>query len=199
MIELINDKNKHTVKNRISSVTFTYPVTNSFHFGNYERQDILHNLKITLKNADKKMSHKTYVRGSMTDWQCFKHDKNFSQFFTETMNKLQPVFFPQFQLSTDLKVFDAWGNVLKKGEHVEAHTHQCWHGILYLTEGTSLEFPEIQMKFTPKPGDWILSPPGILHGVRAVEDEKERMNIVFNFHMGDGFRDVNTRYGTLED
>ena len=56
MIERINDKNKYVSKNRVSSMTFTYPVTNCLYFGNYERKDILHNLKITLKSADKKMS-----------------------------------------------------------------------------------------------------------------------------------------------
>lgn len=197
MIEL-EDSDPYVSKNRVSSMTFTYPKTTTLFYGNYERKEIIHNLKYKLKSADKNMSHKTYVRGSMTDWECFKHDKDFSLFFTETMNKIKPFLFQKFKLESDLNVFDVWGNILKKGEMVEAHTHSAWHGILYLTEGNPLVFPEMRVNFTPKPGDWIISPPEIPHGVRQVETEQERMNIVFNFHIGDGFREVNNRHGTLD-
>ena len=194
MIEL-NNNNKFISDNRLSSMSFTIPRTVTLWYGNYTRKDVLHNLTIALKNADKEMSHKTYVRGGMTGWQSFVHNKDFSMFFTETMNKISPVVFPTFKLSTDLHVQDAWGNILKKGELVEAHTHDTYHGILYLTKGNPLIFPELEMSFNPNPGDWIISPPEVLHGVNAVEEEKEeRMNIVFNFKLNSNFRDVNSRY-----
>lgn len=194
MIELTNN-NKFISDNRLSTMTFTIPRTVNLWYGNYTKKSVLHNLTLALKNADKEMSHKTYVRGGMTGWQSFMHNKDFSMFFTEIMDKLSPVVFPKYKLSTDLHVQDVWGNILKKGEFVEAHTHDTYHGILYLTKGNPLIFPELEMNFIPNPGDWIISPPEVLHGVNAVEEEnQERMNIVFNFKVRDEFRDVNSKY-----
>jgi len=198
VIELTNN-NKFITDNRLSTMSFTVPKTITLWYGNYARKDILHNLTLALKRADKEMSHKTYVRGGMTSWQCFKHNRDFSVFFTEIINKIAPVVFSKFKLSTDLDVQDAWGNVLKKGELVEPHTHDTYHGILYLTKGNPLIFPELEMNFTPNPGDWIIAPPEVVHGVNPVKEEQERMNIVFNFRVKDQFRDVNSRYEPKTD
>ena len=43
---------------------------------------------------------------------------------------------------------NAWGNELKKGDYVVQHIHDCYHCILYLTEGEPLILPELNMKIT---------------------------------------------------
>jgi hypothetical protein len=191
MIELTQN-NKFISEKTISSFSITYPRTVTLIHGNYSKQHILHNLKIKIKNnLSKKTSNFTYVRGGMTDWEFFIHDIDFSKFFTEIIDKHRHILAPDLLLDKELKVIDAWGNCLNKGDHVALHTHNSHHGILYLTEGTPLIFPELEMKFTPKPGDWILAPPGLFHGTDPIESEKERINVVFNFNFHDQFRRIN--------
>jgi hypothetical protein len=191
MIEFTN-KNKFINNTRLTSFSITYPRTVTFFTGNYPRLDILHNLRLKIKNnLSKETTNKTYVRGGMTDWAFFIHDKDFSIFFTDIMNHYKPILACDFILKKDLNLIDAWGNLLKKGEHVQVHKHNHFHGVLYLTEGIPLIFPEMEMVFDPKPGDWIISPPEILHGTDAVESDEERINVVFNFELNDNFRSVN--------
>jgi len=193
VIELTSNNN-FIRESRLSTMSFTVPKTYTLFYGNYHRKDIIHNLIIYLKNADKEMSNKTYVRGEMTGWNCFKSNKNFSIFFSHIMNQAKIILFPQADLNKELVVQDAWGNILKKGNHVEPHTHSTYHGILYLTKGNPLIFPELEMKFTPDVGDFIVSPPELLHGVDPVIDDLERMSLVFNFTVSDNFKSINEKF-----
>lgn len=191
MIEFTNN-NKFINNTRLTTFAVTYPRSVTFYTGNYPRLDILHNLKLKIKNnLSKETTNKTYVRGGMTDWDLFIHDKDFSIFFTDIIDHYKYIMAPDMILSKELRVVEAWGNLLKKGDRVHPHTHTTMHGILYLTEGTPLIFPELEMVFNPKPGDWIISPPHIFHGTEAVDSEEERINVVFNFSLEDNFRRIN--------
>jgi hypothetical protein len=193
MISLTNN-NKFITESRLSSMTFTVPKTYIFFYGNFYRKDIIHNLIISLKSATKEMSNKTYVRGEMTGWYSFKGNRDFSVFFSHVMNQAKIALFPKADLTKELKLEEAWGNILKKGDSVEPHVHHTHHGILYLTKGNPLIFPEIEMTFTPDVGDFILTPPQVLHGVDPITDDLERMCVVFNYTVNDGFKSVNEKF-----
>lgn len=195
-----NNNNKFINDRRVSTIGVTYPRSVRFFTGVYDNKIVMHNLKLKIKqNISDQTSNLTYVRGDMTDWYLFKHDRDFSKFFTEVMDIIQPVLAPDLSLSKELICNEAWGNLLKKGDIVADHIHQSYHGILYLTEGTPLKFPELDMTFTPKPGDWIISEPQIYHGTDEITDDKERINVVFNFDLNTKFRHVNAEYDNVEN
>ena len=62
------------------------------------------------------------------------------------------------------------------------HTHPCIHGILYLTEGCDLILPELNIKISPKPGDYYIFPPEISHGFNEHTEEKNRYSLIFNLY-----------------
>ena len=63
---------------------------------------------------------------------------------------------------------------------MQLHEHTATHGILYLTEGTPLIVPELNIEIDPRPGDYYIFPPCIQHYVSPQEEENYRYNIVFN-------------------
>lgn len=194
MIKLRND-NQFINRTRITSFTATYPVTNTVYFGNYGHQGVLHNLKLKVKqNIKEEFSHKTYVRGGKTAWDCFLHDIDFSKFITDTFDLIKPAYCPNFKYDTDLNIVEAWGNVLKKGEFVAPHVHGSKQGILYLTKGNPLILSESNIEINPEPGDFILAPANVYHYVEEVQTEEERINIVFNYSLYDEFRSVNEQF-----
>jgi quercetin dioxygenase-like cupin family protein len=77
-------------------------------------------------------------------------------------------------------VQSAWGNEIKKGDKLKYHTHPCIHGILYLTKGCDLIFPELNIKITPEPGDYYIFPPEVLHGFDTSTLENSRYSLIFN-------------------
>jgi hypothetical protein len=191
----LTSKNKFICQNRLTTFNVTYPRNVRFYLGNYDKQNILHNLKYKIKNSiSEETSHRTYVRGEMTNWESFLYDKDFSVFFTEIMNQYKHIIAPNSIFGNELKVIEVWGTILKKGDHIALHQHNTLHGILYLTEGTPLIFPELEIEIKPKPGDWIISDPFLFHGTEIVETNDERINIVFNFQFNDNFRKVNEKF-----
>ena len=70
----------------------------------------------------------------------------------------------------------------KKSEYVRNHSHPCYHGILYLTEGEPLILPELNIEIIPEPGNYYFFPPHIFHYVNESTYEKYRYNIIMNIH-----------------
>jgi len=157
MISLINKNNK--LDENKNSINVTYPRSVNILFGNYPYPEIVHNFILDIKsNLDTDMENYTNVRGGMTNWNYFleKHE-----------------------------VTNAWGNEIKPGDSLHYHTHPCRHGILYLTEGCDLELPELNIKITPKPGDYYIFPPEILHGFQSYGGKDNRYSLIFNIEQGD--------------
>jgi len=75
---------------------------------------------------------------------------------------------------------EAWGNELKKGHSVQIHDHFDYHGILYLTKGSPLIVPELNLTILPEPGDYYFFPPNIKHYVPEVQTDETRYSVVFN-------------------
>ena len=179
MISLISNNKLDENKN---SFTVTYPRTVNIIFGNYDYPDIINNLIIDIKNnLDPKMQNFTNVKGGMTSWTHFNNNKMFKDFIIHLINKYQVTHSNLFQYFLEKKTIEsAWGNEIKKGDSLKYHTHTCWHGILYLTQGCDLNLPELNLKITPQPGDYYIFPPEILHGFDQYLGEKNRYSLIFN-------------------
>ena len=183
------DKNSKIVECR-TSLNVTYPRTVNIIFGHFPYPEIIHDYIIDIKNNLKKSMHGyTNVKGGMTDWKHFVNNNNFQKFLSFLINKHQtthPEIFEYFYEKNF--VADAWGNEMKKGDSLTPHNHPCYHGILYLTEGCDLILPELNLKITPKPGDYYLFPTCILHGFDDIEDDMTRYSLIFNIKEQDQFK-----------
>jgi len=180
MINLINKHNK--LNEEKNSINITYPRTVNIIFGNYPYPDVIHNLMIMVKsNLDPKMKNYTNVKGGMTDWSYFLDKTDFINFITFLINKYQTTHNDIFRHFLQRRtVQSAWGNEIKKGDKLKYHTHPCIHGILYLTKGCDLIFPELNIKITPEPGDYYIFPPEVLHGFDTSTLENNRYSLIFN-------------------
>jgi quercetin dioxygenase-like cupin family protein len=180
MINLINKNNP--LNEEKNSISITYPRTINIIFGNYPYPDLIHNLMVMVKsNLDPKMKNYTNVKGGMTDWNYFLDKPDFINFITFLINKYQTTHGDVFKHFLQRRtVQSAWGNEIKKGDKLKYHTHPCIHGILYLTKGCDLIFPELNIKITPEPGDYYIFPPEVLHGFDTSTLENSRYSLIFN-------------------
>jgi hypothetical protein len=180
MINFINKNNKlNEVKN---SLYITYPRTVSIIYGNYPYPHVVHNFILDIKNnLNSEMENYTNVKGGMTSWNHFLDNDNFKGFIAYLINTHQnshPDIFKYFLEKNVVK--NAWGNEIKKGDSLDYHKHPCLHGILYLTKGCDLIFPELNLQITPEPGDYYIFPPEILHGFNISNEKENRYSLVFN-------------------
>ena len=189
MISFINKNNKlNEIKN---SLIITYPRTVNIIYGNYPYPHVVHNFILNIKNnLNSKMQNYTNVKGGMTKWDHFVNDDNFQGFLAYLINTHQtshPDVFKYFLERKTIK--EAWGNEIKKGDSLNCHSHPCWHGILYLTKGSSLILPELNIQITPEPGDYYIFPPEILHGFYKSNEEENRYSLIFNItHSNQSFK-----------
>ena len=179
MISLIEDL--PTDQNR-NSINVSYLRSVNIIFGNYSFPDILNNFLIKIKNnLDPELENYTNVKGGMTDWNYFVDDPDFIKFISFLINKYQITHPGIFKYFLTIKtITQAWGNEIKKGDSLNYHTHPCYHGILYLTKGCDLILPELNIKISPKPGDYYVFPPEILHGFEKYKDDDTRYSLIFN-------------------
>ena len=180
MINFIEKNNK--LNSNVSSLTLTYPRTIEIIFGNYPYPDKIHNFLLAVKsNLNKKLENFTNVKGGMTDWKYFIDKVDFINFISFIINKYQSSHKEMFQYFLEKYcIEDAWGNEIKKGDYLEYHSHDCYHGILYLTKGCDLILPELNLKITPEPGDYYIFPPFVLHGFDKNEEQDNRYSLIFN-------------------
>ena len=187
MISLLDKDNKLNEDRNSINVSYTRHI--NIIFGNYPYPDAIHNFIMSIKsNLDSSMNNYTNVRGGMTSWNHFLNNSDFINFMTFLINKYQithPDLFKHFLERKD--VYNAWGNEIKPGDSLDYHTHSYVHGILYLTEGCDLILPELNLKISPKPGDYYIFPPEVLHGFNKYEGEKNRYSLVFNISEKNAF------------
>ncbi len=180
MINFI-DKNNKLNENK-NSLNITYSRTVNIIVGYYPYPEMIHSFIMEIKNnLNTEMKNYTNVKGGMTNWDYFLNKDIFNKFLTFIINKHQishPHLFKYFLEKYNVK--EAWGNQIQKNDSLDYHTHSCWHGILYLTKGCDLIFPELNLKITPEPGDYYIFPPEILHGFNKCEEENNRYSLIFN-------------------
>ena len=187
MISFLDPNNK--LNEHKNSLTITYPRTVNIIFGHYPYLENIHNLIINIKNnINKNMTNYTNVKGNMTSWDHFTKDPIFNHFVSYVINKnqiSQPELFEHFFSKNTIK--DAWGNEIKKGDSLQYHDHNHYHGILYLTKGCDLILPELNIKITPNAGDYYIFPIGIIHGFEEHTQEQNRYSLIFNIERSDVF------------
>ena len=183
VVKVINfiDKNNKLNENK-NSLNITYSRTVNIIVGYYPYPEMIHSFIMEIKNnLNTEMKNYTNVKGGMTNWDYFLNKDIFNKFLTFIINKHQishPHLFKYFLEKYTVK--EAWGNQIQKNDSLDYHTHSCWHGILYLTKGCDLIFPELNLKITPEPGDYYIFPPEILHGFNKCEEENNRYSLIFN-------------------
>ena len=128
-----------------------------------------------LQNIDKNHSYSTNVKGKMTYWKYFTHhSKNF--------NKIREVLY-------EYHIYEAWGNILNKGDFVHEHDHisnpenmaVTASGVLYLTDvGPGTYFKEFNKTIKPEIGKIIVFDPKYRHSVEKYDKEEDRITIAFN-------------------
>ena len=181
MITILNRNQK--LGEHQHSLNITYPRKINIVFGNYSHPEKIHNLIMEIKSNLKDSLHNhTYVKGGMTDWNHFLDNPSFNDFMATIINQHQSSHPDIFQYFFDkMEMVNAWGNEIKTGDKVNYHIHSHYHGILYLSEGNDLILPELNISITPKPGDYYIFPPFIVHGVEENKLTKNRYSLIFNF------------------
>jgi|TARA_E500000318_G_scaffold41135_1_gene39250 hypothetical protein len=180
MISILNKNNK--LDESKNSLNITYSRTVNIIFGNYPYIDVVNNLIINIKNnLNIDMNNYTNVKGGMTKWDHFVDNPLFNNFMTYLINKHQVTHSSIFKYFYEkYSIEDAWGNEIKKNDYLKYHSHPCLHGVLYLTKGSDLILPELNLKITPEPGDYYIFPSQIFHGFEKSKDKKNRYCLVFN-------------------
>ena len=172
-----------------SSITISYLRDVNIIYGNFPYPDVTNNLIIAIKNnLSKEHNNYTHVKGGMTEWNHFNNNPLFKKFLTFMINKHQvshPGLFQYFLEKNS--VIESWGNEFKPGDSVNYHAHNSYHCVLYLTEGCDLNLPELNLKITPKPGDYYIFPPELLHGFDKYKGNTNRYSLIFNFRSNKGF------------
>jgi hypothetical protein len=197
MINFIKNNKLNQNKN---SINVSYSRNVNIIFGNYTYPDIINNFLIEIKNnINPKLNNYTNVKGGMTDWTYFIDKPEFINFITYLINTYQVTHPNLFEYFLERKTIEsAWGNEIKPGDELTYHTHSCYHGILYLTEGCDLNLPELNLKITPQPGDYYIFPPEILHGFDKYQGDKNRYSLIFNIAQREGIFGIGKKLEYLE-
>ena len=135
-------------------------------------------LKKQIKNNVGLMDYKTNVKGKMTNFTTFNKNKIFNNLLRECIEVTHILNLPKSILK------DSWGNILKKGDCVDLHSHyrSTIAGILYLTEGgPGTYFPQLNKNIDEKIGKIVLFSGNLLHSVPIYKGNKDRYTIAFNF------------------
>lgn len=180
---MINYLTKNNKLNEVKTkLLVTYPRTVEIIYGHYPYPHVVHNFILDIKNnLDPNMGNYTNVKGGMTKWDHYLDNDNFKGFIAYLINTHQTTSPDIFKYFLErYTVDDAWGNEIKKEDSLSYHVHHCWSGVLYLTEGCDLILPELNMTITPKPGDYYIFPPEILHGFDKSNIKENRYSLVFN-------------------
>jgi len=144
----------------------------------FKNLNFVDSLKKEIKNNVGSMDYKTNVKGKMTNFTAFNKNKIFSDLLKECVEVTYILNLPKSILK------DSWGNILKKGDSVDLHSHyrSTISGILYLTEnGPGTYFPQLNKKINEKIGKVVLFNGNLLHSVPVYKGNEDRYTIAFNF------------------
>jgi len=161
----------------------TYPKTTPIIHGVYDNVVDMMNMTTMIKTNIVERNV-TNVKGGKTEWTFFNDKPEFQRFLNYIFKKnrnVSPLFTTESWFLNKPRM-EAWGNELVKSEHVKMHVHNCYHVILYLTEGSPLVLPELKISIKPTVGSYYVFEPNILHGVPEVTDDSTRYNLVVNIH-----------------
>jgi hypothetical protein len=149
--------------------------------GQIEDSTIISNLKNFIKNyGDTELDYKTNVKGKFTGFESLIQNKDFHNFLKLIKNEINYIY------KKDFFIYNAWGNILKKGDEVKDHTHNnvsAFCGILYLTEnGPGTYFKDYDFTIEEKIGRYVLFDPILWHSVNKIVNDMERITVAFNMN-----------------
>ena len=146
--------------------------------GKIDNKEIISSLKDFVRNnKDENLTYKTHVKGHFSGFQSLINNSYFINFLEIIQPQISILF------SKNFKIRDAWGNILKKGEEVSEHLHDnsAFCGLLYLSDnGPGTYFKEYNLTVNEEIGKYILFSPMLLHSVKKIETDIERITVAFN-------------------
>jgi hypothetical protein len=140
---------------------------------------IINNLiNFVKKTKDVELSYKTNVKGHFTGFKSLVENIDFHNF----LKIIQPYIKIIFQRNFIIQ--DAWGNICKQNEEVIEHDHKAvtgFCGILYLSEGgPGTYFKDYDLNVDEEIGKFVLFHPNLMHSVKKINKEIERITVAFN-------------------
>ena len=147
--------------------------------GKIDNKNIIENLKKFIReNINNELSYTTNVKGGFTGFRSLIDNEYFHNFLKLIDSYIKLIYKYNFKIS------DAWGNVCKKSDEVILHDHaavSAFCGILYLTEGgPGTFFLEHNITIEEEIGKFILFHPKLMHSVKKIENDIERITVAFN-------------------
>jgi hypothetical protein len=140
--------------------------------------ELINNLILDIKKLKVNQEKITNVKGGFTGFESLVDNNNFHNFLKCIKTEINLVYKKHFLIK------NAWANICKKNDEVLEHAHQditAFCGILYLTEGgPGTFFNEISLNIEEKVGRFILFHPILLHSVKKIENDIERISVAFN-------------------
>jgi len=155
------------------------PIETFMLIGKINNESLIKNLKKNIKeNIDDNLSYKTNVKAKFTGFNYLIKNNYFHEFLKLIDSYIKIISKQNFIIK------EAWGNVYKKSEEAISHRHfgtTSFCGILYLTDGgPGTFFDEYNVIVTEEIGKFILFHPMLLHGVKKIENDIERITVAFN-------------------
>jgi hypothetical protein len=147
----------------------------------YQFKD-LNFIDVLKKEVDNKvgpLDYKTNVKGQMTKFDEFVNNEIFINLLKESLN------FTAVLNVKELRLTDAWGNILKKGDEVNSHDHSpaVISGVLYLTEGgPGTFFYQFNKTVEEKIGKIVFFSGSAYHKVLPYTLNENRYTIAFNLN-----------------
>lgn len=156
-------------------------------FVDYNDEKVIASLEKKIeKNLIPSMTKRTNVKGEMTSWNQFIHDKDFEK-VTKFINQYLFKFLSLIRNNINqVELIDAWGNRLNKNDYIQKHDHIVggWNGIsgnMYFSDkepGTY--FVSFKGAMKPKRGRIVLFNSNEMHLVNVVKDDDPRYTLAFN-------------------
>jgi len=146
----------------------------------YDKQLINNLINFVKNNKDENLSYQTIVKAHFTGFKSLIQNTDFINFLTIIQPTIKIIYNRNFIIE------DAWGNLCKKNEEVIEHNHEgitAFCGILYLTEGgPGTYFKGYDLNIEEEIGKYVLFHPLLLHSVKKIENDIERITVAFNMN-----------------
>jgi hypothetical protein len=167
------DTNIEIKKNNIEIETFIL-------IGKIKDIELINNLKNLIKKKikEKNKIEETNIQGLFSGFKSLVNEPYFHIFAEQIKESIKLV------CKNNCIIDEAWGNIYYKNNYAQEHHHigtTAFSGILYLTEGgPGTYFKQYKKNISEEIGKFVLFHSYLLHEVKKIEDEIERMTISFN-------------------
>ena len=145
----------------------------------------------TIKDSGDKQNRKTNVKADMTNWNMQEEPgfRELEQEIDSIINYLPEIMRDKnpYLGTFPMEVGNMWGLCYKKNDYTDVHDHWpfVWSGSFYLDIPTdyagTLFFPELEYDIEPVTGQLVIFRGAILHGVKTIQSNSDRIAISFNY------------------